>query len=190
MLAWIRNKFGEGRKTRARANRLLIAVLAQARNPAFYKKGQVADTVTGRFDLVVLHAILAMRAMQRKPELVALNQAFLDGLFMTIDDSFREMGVADMRVPKKVREAAEAFYGRLGSYEEALSQGGFAPLEAALLRNIYGDQNPGEAVLHDLAIYVIGSMGKLAITEASVWKAGKPQYAKPVFGGAKARKRK
>ncbi len=182
MLGWIGERFGSGRKTRKSAEKLLIAVLDQARQPVFYKKGGVSDSVTGRFDLIVLHAVLVMRAIQRDPELAALNQEFLNSLFQTIDDSFREMGVADMRVPRKVREAAEAFYGRLNSYEEAISQGGFEPLEAALKRNLYGDQPPSDAIVHAFATYVIGSMGTLAIVSAGQWKAGKPVFATPRFG--------
>lgn len=186
MVSWIGALFGQGRNARRKtlksADQLLAAILGQARQPIFYQNGGVADTVTGRFDLIVLHSILVMRAIQRDPALAELNQAFLNALFQTIDDSFREMGVADMRVPKKVRQAAEAFYGRLNSYEEAFSKGSFEALEAALLRNVYADEDPGTGVVHDLAVYVIGSMALLAITDTAVLKAGKPQFAPARFG--------
>ncbi len=182
MLGWLRKASKSRRETRRGADALVVSVLAQARLPVFYTAGGVADTITGRFDMIALHAFLVMRAMKREPELAALNQTFLNGLFATIDASFRQMGVSDPRVPRKVRQAAEAFYGRLGAYEKALSGGGFEPLEAALLRNVFGEQAPDEGVLRALASYVIGSMGALAIVGHRAWYEGQISFATPHFG--------
>ena len=36
-------------------------IVAQARSPAFYRDYQVPDTVSGRFDMIVLHLVLTLR---------------------------------------------------------------------------------------------------------------------------------
>ncbi len=182
MLGWLRNLSKSHRKTRASGEALVASVLAQARQPVFYTQGGVADTVTGRFDMITLHAFLVMRAMRRNPDLAELNQAFLDGLFAILDASFREMGISDPRVPRKMRQLAEGFYGRLSAYDAALAGGGFATLETALLRNLYGEQRPGDEVLRSLAKYVIGSMGTLALQDQSAWRKGEVSFAVPDFG--------
>lgn len=171
------------RQARRNADRILNAVLAQARLPVFYEAGGVADTVTGRFDLLAVHAFLVMRIMKRDRSLKMLNQTFLDALFSNIDSSFREVGVSDTRVPRKMRQAAEAFYGRLGAYETGLNEGGLAGLKEALGRNLFMGAAPGEEALDHMARYMIGSLGTLSLMDHAAWNNGKLRFAAPRFGG-------
>jgi len=170
------------RRARRNAAAILREVMKQSRMPAFYKDGGVADTVTGRFDLLAVHAFLVMRAMRHVPEMEALNQAFLDALFASIDGSFREMGVSDPRVPRKVRQAAEAFYGRLGAYEAGLASGGLEGLKDALVRNLYRGESVGDELTDKMARYLIGSLGTLALLDERSWTKGKLRFAPVSFG--------
>ena len=62
-----------------------------------------------------------------------------------MDDSLREMGVGDLSVGKKIRGLAEAFYGRVGVYEECIDNDSSAEtLSSALLRNVYGGDAQGD----------------------------------------------
>jgi cytochrome b pre-mRNA-processing protein 3 len=182
MLGFLRIFSKRHRAARASGDRILRAVLDQARAPVFYERGGVADTVTGRFDLIAVHAFLVLRALRHEAELKDVSQAFLDGLFSTIDSSYREAGVADPGVPRKMKQAAEAFYGRLGAYEKGLSEGGLAGLEDALARNLYRGEDSGPGRESAMAHYVIGSLGTLAMLSEADWRKGKLRFAVPAFG--------
>ena len=51
------------------------AIVAQAREPAFYSAYGVPDTVQGRFDLIVLHLVLVIAQIGREAGEQALPQA-------------------------------------------------------------------------------------------------------------------
>ena len=115
------------------------AIVAAARRPGFYAEWGVADTVEGRFDMLALHAFLAIdRLTGQGPEARDAGQALADALFADMDRSLREMGAGDVSVPKKVRRMAEVFYGRVGAYTAALAQADAAALEQAVTRNVFG----------------------------------------------------
>lgn len=172
------------REARTSGDKVLRAVLSQARAAVFYTSGGVQDSVTGRFDLIALHAFLVMHAMGRDPGLANINQAFIDGLFATLDASYREAGISDPGMPRKMKQTASALYGRLQAYENGLSEGGPGGLEEALARNLYrGEGVPGRTVTA-MAHYVIGSLGALAMMSAEEWKKGALRFAVPEFEGA------
>jgi len=170
------------RAARKSGDRILQAVIAQARQPVFYERGGVADTVTGRFDLLAVHAFLVMRAARHDKGLADINQAFLDGLFALIDSSYREAGISDPGIPRKMKQAAEAFYGRLGAYEKGLSEGGLQGLEEALTRNLYRGEAGGEGTATAMARYLIGSLGTMAVMDHGDWEKGALRFAAPAFG--------
>ena len=95
-------------------------IVAQARMPCFYREYAVADTVNGRFDLLVLHLPRSSTAW-REPALRELGQALFDRFCRDMDDNLREMGVGDLTVPKEMRRIADAFYGRSQAYLAALA---------------------------------------------------------------------
>jgi cytochrome b pre-mRNA-processing protein 3 len=127
-------------KTRAAAaERLYAAIVAQAREPAFYREGQVPDSLDGRFELVTLHAFLVLRRLRAEGSAgTRLAQLLFDRMFIDMDESLREIGVGDLGVGRRVKAMAKAFYGRASAYEAALSDLAAEPLERALARNLYG----------------------------------------------------
>ena len=81
-----------------RAHDLYDTIVAQSRLPAFYQAGGVPDSVDGRFDLIVLHAVLVTRRLGGAGEPgKALAQELFDLMFADMDRSLREMGVGDLR---------------------------------------------------------------------------------------------
>lgn len=89
-------------------------VINQAREPGFYTRYGVPDTLDGRFDLLVLHTALVLLRLQKdRAESERFSQALFDTLFVDLDQSLREIGVSDMSVGKKVKQMGKAFYGRL-----------------------------------------------------------------------------
>ena len=116
--------FLRGKRHERTGYELYGAAVAAARDPYFYETLGVADTLDGRFDLVGLHVFLVIRALNRLPPPGPdVAQAVFDAMFNDMDINLREMGVGDMSIAKKVKKMWEAFHGRAGAYEQALSGG-------------------------------------------------------------------
>lgn len=130
------------------------AAVAAARAPALFATLGVPDTVEGRFDLVSLHVGLLIRRLRRDadPRGPALAQAVFDAMFADMDLNLREMGVGDLSVGRKVREAWEAFHGRAVAYESALDSGDAGALAAALARNVWRGAAPDGAAARLAAV--------------------------------------
>ncbi len=127
-----------------REKRLYKAIVAAARHVRFYEKMAVADTIDGRFEMIVLHLFLVLNRL-KGAGVEDLRQKLTDEFFAEIDRSLRELGVSDVAVGKKVRKIAECYYGRVTAYNRALSA---SPkmLEEAICRNVYPDGAPEESI--------------------------------------------
>lgn len=148
-------------------------IVAQARQPAFYTGCDVPDTPDGRFDMVVLHAILILRRLHDDLSFSDEAQALFDLLFVDMDENLREMGVGDLAVGKRVKGMAKGFYGRLAAYDAALKDPDAAPLTAALLRNVYRHGTPRDGALAALTAYVRREAAALdAVPVDAVGRAG------------------
>src|SRR5215468_10381792 len=117
------------------------AIVAQSRRAAFYIGYGVPDTMDGRFDLIVLHLGLLLARLDRQgPAARDLGQNLFDHFCRDLDANLREMGVGDL-VPKRMRQFAEAFYGRQTAYLAAFDTPDGRELEEALARNIFQGVN-------------------------------------------------
>lgn len=119
------------------------SVMDQARQPAFFTQFGVPDTISGRFDLLVAHAILLFRRLgrvqpDRTEEAAARSQAFSDVLFKDLDRALRDTGVSDRNVPKRLKTLTSAYLGRGKAFGEALDAGDLDGLAQALERNTGG----------------------------------------------------
>jgi cytochrome b pre-mRNA-processing protein 3 len=138
--------FRRNRATAASIAALYGMIVAQARKPAFYQSYGVPDTVEGRLDMIVLHLVLAMRALRlgqgaasAAPKISQdISQSLFDHFCRDIDGNLREMGIGDLAVPKHMQRVAGTFYGRAQVYEAALDADDTAALEAAVARNVFG----------------------------------------------------
>ncbi len=151
-----------------RANRNLIEqihgeIVAAARAPALYAHYGVADSLDGRFEMIALHAGLALRRLDALGDLGAeIAQDLVDCVFGRFEDALREMGIGDAGLAKRINAMAAAFYGRNRAYGEALAARDAEALSAALARNVYGASAVGAAPRsHDLAAYVLGAAAGL-----------------------------
>jgi cytochrome b pre-mRNA-processing protein 3 len=119
-------------------------IVAQAREPLFYRAMGVPDTVNGRFDMVLLHLWMVLRRLRPIEGGAGLSQALFDHFCGDLDDYLREMGVGDLTVPKRMQKFGEAFYGRSAAYDRALAAG-TEPLAQALCKNILDGGDIGDA---------------------------------------------
>jgi hypothetical protein len=98
----------------------------------------VPDTIDGRFDVIVLHIVLLLARLDREgPSARDFGQDLFDHFCRDLDANLREMGVGDLAVPKRMRQFAEAFYGRQTAYLAAFDAPDRRALEKALARNIF-----------------------------------------------------
>ena len=190
----LRRLFGFARRAE-QPDALYAAVAAQARQPIFYTAYGVPDTLDGRFDLLVLHAVLLLRRLRNEPrqarreaaqgataeddELMrALAQEVFDVFFREMDRALREMGVGDMAVPRRVRTMAEVFYGRAGAYGAALEARDPKPLEDALARNLFPDHDAPASAAR-LARYVRAAAEALDSQPRHELLAGRLRFPDP-----------
>jgi cytochrome b pre-mRNA-processing protein 3 len=121
-----------------------------AREPRFYTRHMVADTVDGRFDMVALVSCLVLLRLEEldlRAENAVLTERFVDDM----DGSLRDIGIGDMVIGKHMGKVMTALGGRLGAYREALAD--CAPegaLAEALARNVYRGAPP-QGAPEDLA---------------------------------------
>ncbi len=140
------------------ARRIYDGLVQTSRQPAFYEPGGAPDTVDGRFDMIVLHAILVMRRLRDGNAAARdLSQSVFDVMFDDMDAALREMGAGDLGVGRKIREMGEAFYGRARAYETGLSESDEEGLAKAISRNMFGESRPDSVFSGKLAVYAINS---------------------------------
>lgn len=160
--------------TADRAAEIYVALVNQARRPEFYGPGGVPDTVDGRFELILLHAALVIRRLNAAGEAGrTLAQAVFDALFGDMDRNLREMGIADIRVGRRVKNLATAFYGRSKAYEDGMA-GGPAALTEAIRRNLL--DGPGA---EPMAAYVLAEAAGLDGQSDAQLIGGLPVFGPP-----------
>jgi cytochrome b pre-mRNA-processing protein 3 len=165
------------RRSRPTITTIYGAIVAQARLPRFYSDYRVPDTVDGRFDLLVVHLWAVLRQLNSHDRTIA--QALVDHFCSDMDNNLRELGVGDLKVPKRMLEFGEALYGRAAAYDAALAADA-APdaLARALDRNIYNGIDEGGA--DRLAVYVRELVEGLEAQGGDRIAAGQLAFPSPV----------
>ena len=147
MLDWLKKRRANNRT----ATEIYGAIVARARNPAFYQTCGVSDTPEGRYELIVLTMSMVLERLRRQSGPASeLPRLVVEAFVTDMDDSMREMGVGDLTVPKKVKRAAAGLMERMEQYLSALADIDENELARALSANI-----PGVAA-------TLGAAGRLA----------------------------
>jgi len=137
------------KKQRAALAPLYAAIVAEGRDPFWYREGQVPDTIDGRFDMLaavlalVLLRLEAVAQAGRAPA-VLLTEIFIDDM----DATLRQIGIGDYVVGKHVGRMMAALGGRLAAFRDARESR--SPSDA-VRRNIFHDSPPSEAALESVA---------------------------------------
>lgn len=168
------------RKSDGQVFALYGAIVAQARQPDFYARLSVPDTVEGRFDMIVLHMVLIFhRLKDAGPTVAERTQAVFDLFLSDMDRSLREMGIGDLSVPKKMKKLAAAFYGRLAGYTRALDAGDTAALAETLARVFHEGTPPVADDPERLARYMTTAFADLARQTPDDILAGRIDWPAP-----------
>ena len=144
------------RKSAARkqeGRRLYDALVSRSREPVFFADFGVADSIDGRFDMLVFHAWLALAELKGGHG----AQALTDTIFTGFDEAMREQGAGDMGIGHKLKAMANAFYGRIAVYDAAKNED---ELAAALAKNLWRGATV-DARAHALAAYATSARASL-----------------------------
>ncbi len=164
-------RFFKPRPAKVAGEALYAAAAAQARTPDFYAVAGVPDTREGRFELYTLHVVLLMdrlrgQGAEADETSLALSERYVRGL----DDAFRELGVGDVALAKKMKALGQAFYGRLKAYGEAFEAlPDRSPMRDVIARTVL---EGGEGDAYGLTDYVLRTRAALALQPLEALCAG------------------
>lgn len=159
-----------------RAAELYIALVRQARNPFFYTDLGVADSVDGRFDMIVLHVALAVQRLEafEQTSIAQLRNALMEYLIEDMDRNLREMGVSDTSVSRKMKKLASQLNGRFVKYSAAKTH---EEWHVALTRNVYrSEESDAPEGVAALTTYVQETREKFAALTEAQWLAAEVQF--------------
>jgi cytochrome b pre-mRNA-processing protein 3 len=180
VLGWLKRRFDRG----LTARKLYGSIVTQARRPAFYADWYIPDTPQGRFEMVILHVVLAVRRLTREgaagePLARALNEAFI----VDMDDSMREMTFGDLRVPREIKQVTTALLDRHKAYSDALRDPNDQKLQEALAGQLRYLGDSERFAIVDLADYMHRAASTLDSVSGNQLLDGKLEWPDPVKGG-------
>jgi cytochrome b pre-mRNA-processing protein 3 len=156
------------------------AIVAQARRPVFYLEYGVPDTVNGRFEMILMHTGLLLDRLAGETGTVrAVGQEVFDRFCQDMDDTLRERGISDVKVPREMKRVAEAFYGRQAAYHTALHGEDTDALPKALGRNLYAGL-PDDAAGR-MAVYMRDAVASLRAQPADALAEGRLVWPDPAI---------
>jgi cytochrome b pre-mRNA-processing protein 3 len=148
----------------ARGADLFRWVSDRARDPDWYRKGEVPDTVDGRFAMLATIAALVIARLERDDDSeasVALTERFVDAM----EAEHREMGMGDPRLGRTVRKLVGSLGRRIELWRTAEG--------SAAQDSVYGDSQPSPAALRYTASGLNDIRTKLEATPADAIAQGR-----------------
>ena len=165
------------RKEKA-SEKLYGAIVAQARLPVFYQEFGVPDTLEGRYLVLSLNLFAVLHRLKGEgAEAMVLAQELADRFKDDMETVLRELGVTDLRVPKKMRALAGSSAALLQAYERVLAgeEGGLAEtIEDALPLEGEAAKAAGARLAH----YVRASVRSLGTESIVTIRNGVLNFAK------------
>ena len=123
----------KNRALRQTARLLYGSIVTAARQRRFYASWGAPDTLQGRFELILLHLVLAQHRLACEGRCGArLARALNEAFIADIDDQMREMTFGDLAVPREIGSAAAALFDRWRAFSAALAAGQERTLGEAL----------------------------------------------------------
>ena len=107
----------------ADAGALYDAVVAEARRPAWYREGAVADTLDGRFAVLSsLAALTILRLEDGDEDTVRHSVALTESFIADMDAQMRQEGFGDPSIGKQVRTMVGALASRVDWWRRARAE--------------------------------------------------------------------
>jgi cytochrome b pre-mRNA-processing protein 3 len=160
------------RSKTSKSEKLYGAIVAQARLPHFYRDLGIPDSLEGRFVVLSLHLFVVLRRLKQEGAAGApLAQEVMDQFIADMDTVLRELGVSDLRVPKKMCALAGSVHALLETYDQAFTAGE-APLAAAIAASLPSQCEDAELSSEALASYLMACAAALEREPLSAFTAG------------------
>lgn len=148
-MEFLKNWLGGGQDPRGAVMPLYASIVAEARDPVWYARLGVPDTLDGRFDMIAALLSLALLRIEAAGDSGRDAGARLTELFIDdMDGQLRQMGIGDVVVGKHIGKMMSAVGGRLAAYRETLEDE--ERLAEALKRNLWRGE-PGADARPELA---------------------------------------
>lgn len=165
---------------KANAEKLYGAIVAQARLPEFYAKLGVPDTLEGRLSVLTLHIFAVLHRLRGEgadglASAQDLAQALVDHFSSDMDTVLREMGVSDLKVPKKVRDICAKTHGVVNVLQESYAAGE-TPFEESLADLLPVPAERAEATSRALSAYLQRAINGLAEQPLAALRQGNVQF--------------
>src|SRR5580700_5815906 len=97
----------KNRALRQTARLLYGSIVTAARQRIFYACWGIPDTLQGRFEVLLVHIVLAQCRLAAESERgLRLARALSEAFVMDMDDCMRELTFGDLGVPREVGSAA------------------------------------------------------------------------------------
>lgn len=136
--------FNQWRTPKGQAEPLYSALVGEARRPAWYVEGAVADTLDGRFAVLAsLVALAILRLEEGGEDAVRGSVALTESFIADMDAQMREEGFGDPSIGKQVRSMVGALAARVDRWRHA--RAGEIDWADAVRFSIYRDQAPIES---------------------------------------------
>ena len=137
----MRSLFNRWRTPTRDAQPLYASLVAEARRPAWYIEGAVADTMDGRFAVLASLVALAILRLEDGGEEAARGSVALTESFIAdMDSQMRQEGFGDPSLGKQVRSMVGALAARVDRWRHA--RGGDVAWSDAVRFSIYRDVSP------------------------------------------------
>jgi cytochrome b pre-mRNA-processing protein 3 len=174
MFRWLRDRVRTQRIGRA----FYDSIVAQSRAEPFYRELGVPDTMEGRFELIVLHTHLVLERLRPEGDIgQALSRALIEAFVADVDANMREIGIADLGVPRRVKRAAAALFERARAYAAAQPASGTPDaLQGALVEHIYGGVCTNPNLPLQMARYVRQAVASLDQQPSSALLEGRVAF--------------
>jgi cytochrome b pre-mRNA-processing protein 3 len=125
----------------ADAGALYDAVVREARRPAWYREGGVADTIDGRFAVLSsLVALTILRLEEGEEEAARHSVALTESFIADMDAQMRQEGFGDPSIGKQVRSMVGALANRVDRWRNV--RAGDGDWDEAVRFSVYRDSPP------------------------------------------------
>lgn len=145
-MSFLSRLLGTQQDPREEVRPLWHRIVAISRQPDHYARCGVADTIDGRFDMIV--HVLSVVMLRMEASDLSLHSARLTELFVEdMDGQLRETGVGDVVVGKHIGRLMSALGGRMGALRRVMAAGDEVALAEVLERNVHWHETHDAAAL-------------------------------------------
>lgn len=138
------------------AQQLYRQIVTQSRNSVFYQDYMIDDGVQKRIELIFLHAFVYIDWLN-KNQFNDISQKLFNVMFENFDINYRELGVSDMGLGKKMKKTINRFYMRSTTYSKHKE----IDFDKLLLEIFYDNESTYHEQCGKLRNYFINAIKKL-----------------------------